>query len=117
MLAGAFLILTGLVWDGGDALAAKARASSQAFAAARAGAEALDRSALAQGSVSLDDAAARLAAQSSLAAAGTEGSIAITGTTVSVSVTASVPGGLLGLVGVHDLTVVGTAQAAAVPGS
>ena len=116
-LTGALFVLLGLVWAGGDALAAKARASSDAFAAARAGAEALSADALATGTVTLDPAAAVRAAQNTLAADSENGSVAVSGRTVSVTVRASVPGGLLGLVGIHDLQVSGAAQATATPGT
>ena len=116
-LTGALFVLLGLVWAGGDALAAKARASSDAFAAARAGAEALSADGLATGTVTLDPAAATQAAQNALAADGEAGTVAVNGRTVTVTVRTTVPGGLLGLVGIRDLTVSGDGQATATPGA
>ena len=116
-LTGALFVLLGLVWAGGDALAAKARASSDAFAAARAGAEALSADGLATGMVTLDPAAATQAAQNALAADGEAGTVAVNGRTVTVTVRTTVPGGLLGLVGIRDLTVSGDGKATATPGA
>jgi len=106
----------GLVAAGGAALAAKARAESQAFAAARAGAEALSPSSLATGHPVLDPAAAQTAAEKALAADDTAGQVQVAGRTVSVTVTAQVPGGLLVLVGVGSLHVTGSASSTATPG-
>ena len=111
LMAVGLLTIAGLVAAGGAALAAKARAYSDAFAAARAGAEALTPSSLALGRPSLDPAAAHSAAAAALASDHAEGAISVAGRTVSVTVSATTPGGLLGLVGIHSLAV--SAQAAA----
>ena len=116
VLTGALFVLLGLVWVGGEALTAKATASSDAFAAARAGAEALSGGSLSAGTVVLDPAAAQSAAEDSLAAAGVQGRVAVTGRVVSVTVTSEVPGGLLGMVGIRSLVVSGAAAASATPG-
>jgi hypothetical protein len=116
VLATGLFATVGLVTSGGAAMAAHARAESQAFAAARAGAEALSAGSLATGTPTLDVNAARDAASRSLAADGAAGEIGVAGRTVSVTVRAQVPGGLLALVGIHALDVAGSARATATPG-
>ena len=86
VLASALLAVVGLVWAGGDALAAKARAQSEAFAAARAGAQAVSTAGLAAGTVVLDPVAANQAAEAVLGAAGANGVVSVSGRTVSVTV-------------------------------
>ena len=117
VLASALLAVVGLVWAGGDALAAKARAQSEAFAAARAGAQAVSGAGLAAGTVVLDPVAANQAAEAVLGAAGANGVVSVSGRTVSVTVSASVPGELLSLVGIATLEVRGSASATATPGT
>lgn len=116
VLATALFALVGLVWAGGAALAAKSKAESQAFAAARAGAEALSASSLATGTPTLDPLAAQTAAEHSLSAEGAQGDVGVSGRTVSVTVRAQAPGGLLGIVGISSLAVSGSANATATPG-
>ena len=116
VLATGLFATAGLVAAGGAALAAKARAESQAFAAARAGAEALSASSLATGHPVLDPAAAQAAAEGALTADDTAGYVQVAGRTVSVTVTAQVPGGLLSLVGVGSLHVSGSASSTATAG-
>lgn len=117
VLAGALFACAGLVAAGGEALAVKARAESQAFAAARAGAEALAPSSLAAGTPELDGSTAYDAAAQSLARDGARGEVSVAGQTVAVTVHADVDGGLLALVGVRTLTVSGSARASVVTGS
>ena len=116
VLATGLFATAGLVASGGAALAAKARAESQAFAAARAGAEALSASSLATGRPVLDPTSAQAAAQRALAADSTNGQVHVTGRTVAVTVIAAVPGGLLDLVGIGSLHVTGSASATATSG-
>ena len=116
VLATGLFALVGLVTAGAAAMAAHARAESEAFAAARAGAEALSAGSLATGNPTLDPAAATAAVTRSLSAEGTTGDVGIAGRTVSVTVRARVPGGLLALVGVRTLDVTGSAHATATSG-
>lgn len=116
MLASALFGLVGLVAAGGGALAAKAKAESQAFAAARAGAEAISASSLAAGTPVLDPLAAQAAAERAMQVGGAQGDVGVEGRTVSVTVRAQVPGGLLALVGVTRLDVSGSARATATEG-
>lgn len=112
----ALLALAGLVVDGGRALAARAAADAVAEQAARAGAGALDVGALHRGGVLLDPSAAVAAADGSLAAAGWTGTASATSTTVDVTVWTTVPTDLLGIVGIHALSVRVTATATVVHG-
>lgn len=112
-LAGALLLLTGLVVDGGRAISARLQALDDAQQAARVGAEMLSPNSLRGGGSVLDPTAATAAAQAFLAAAGTSGHVSITGTQVHVTVTTTVQTPILGIVNVHALTVSesGSAQA------
>jgi Flp pilus assembly protein TadG len=108
----ALLVLVGLVADGGMALAAKAKASSDAREAARAGADALSPAALElRGTPVIDQHLAFNAAQAALGAEGAQGTVNVAGRTVTVQVTHSTPSVLLGAVGVHVLTVNATESA------
>ena len=108
----ALLVLVGLVADGGTALAAKAKASSDARQAARAGADALSPAALElRGAPVIDQHQAFSAAQAALGAEDVQGTVSVAGRTVTVHVTHSTPSVLLGAVGVHVLTVSATESA------
>ena len=110
----ALLLLAGLTIDGGRAISARLRALDEAQQAARSGAEMLDLQALrSTGTTTLDPSAAQQAAQSYLAATGDSGQVTVAGDTVDVIVTVSVPTQILGLVGVHDLTVTESGSATA----
>ena len=106
------LVLAGLVLDGGLALGAKVRASGQAEAAARAGAQAIDLATYrATGAVRLLPAEAAAAAQGYLATVGAAGTVTVSSDTVTVTVTASQNTQLLGLAGISSLSVHGTGSA------
>ncbi|WP_245849106.1 pilus assembly protein TadG-related protein [Lentzea kentuckyensis] len=106
------LVLAGLVLDGGLALGAKVRASGQAEAAARAGAQAIDLAVYrATGAFRLLPAEAAAAAQDHLATVGATGTVTVSGDTVTVTVTASQTTQLLGLAGISSLSVKGTGSA------
>jgi hypothetical protein len=111
----AILAAAGLVYDGGEALGAKGRAIADAYGAARAGADALDRAALAQGGPPVPDrGAAQLAARRFLIQAGvdpTRAVVAVTGDAVTVQVSIRQPTRILGVVGIGDLTVSGHGSA------
>jgi hypothetical protein len=99
------------------ALAAKAKASSDAREAARAGADALSPAALElHGTAVIDQHQALSAAQAALGAEGASGTVSVAGHTVTVHVTHSTPSVLLGAVGVHVLTVGATESATAQEG-
>ena len=110
----ALLLLAGLTIDGGRAISARLRALDEAQQAARSGAEMLDVQALRSSvTTTLDPSAAQQAARSYLTATGDSGQVTVAGDTVDVTVTVSVPTQILGLVGVHDLTVTETVTATA----
>ena len=111
-LLAAILALAGLTLDGGLALAAKIRATGQAEAAARTGAQALDLGAYrATGAVRLVPTQAAAQARSYLATVGATGTVTVSGDTATVTVTATHPTQLLGLVGIRALSVHGSASA------
>lgn len=113
----ALMLMAGLVIDGGLALAAKVRAIDEAQAAARAGAQALDlRAYRTSDTVVLDPARAAAAARSYLSSTGDSGQVRVSGDTVFVTVTIAQPTQILGLAGLHALTVTGSGTATAVRG-
>jgi Flp pilus assembly protein TadG len=113
----ALMLMAGLVIDGGLALAAKVRAIDEAQAAARAGAQALDlRAYRTSNTVVLDPARASAAARSYLSSTGDSGQVRVSGDTVFVTVTIAQPTQILGLAGLHALTVTGSGTATAVRG-
>ena len=113
----ALLVMTGLVLDGGLALAAKVQAIDDAQAAARAGAQAIDiplyRS---TGQITLDPTEAAADAETFLAQSGHTGTVTVNGDQVSVTVTISQPTQLLSLAGVTHITVSGSGTATAEQG-
>ena len=113
----ALLVMTGLVLDGGLALAAKVQAIDDAQAAARAGAQAIDiplyRS---TGQITLDPTEAAADAETFLAQSGHTGTVAVTGDQVTVTVSVTQPTQILSIVGVDQLTVSGTGSATALQG-
>jgi Flp pilus assembly protein TadG len=111
-IAPAILLCTGLVLDGGLALAAKTRAIGEAQEASRAGAQKIDLAAYrADGTLRLAPHEADAAARAFLTAAGRSGTVSVAGNTVNVTVTVSQPTQLLGLFGIDSLTVTGSGQA------
>lgn len=113
----ALLVVAGMVTDGGNALAAKSRDGQDAFAAARAGANALPVGSIHGGqALSLNPYAATQAAQAALAADGHHGSVVVSGVTVRVTVTSDEPTVLLGLVGIGHMVVSASSAASAVAG-
>jgi Flp pilus assembly protein TadG len=113
----ALLLMAGLVIDGGLALAAKVRAIDEAQAAARAGAQSLDlRAYRTRNTVVLDPVRAAVAARAYLTATGDSGQVRVAGDQVFVTVTIAQPTQILGLVGLHSLTVTGSGTATAVRG-
>jgi hypothetical protein len=113
----AIVMFAGLVLDGGLGLSAKVRAIDEAQEAARTGAQALDLAAYRRdGTVRLLPAQARALARHYLATTGDTGKVTATTEAVTVTVTARQHTQLLGLFGLHTLTVTGTAAAHPVHG-
>lgn len=116
VLAVALFALAGLAVDGGRALAADQQAAAVAEEAARAGSQALSVSGLRSGIVTIDPAAAVLAAQRVLAAADLSGSVSVGTGTVRVQVTDAIPTTMLGIVGITSMSVHAAATATDVHG-
>jgi Flp pilus assembly protein TadG len=113
----ALLLMAGLVVDGGRGLSAQLRATDEAQAAARAGAEQINLDAYrADGSLVLDSGNATSAAQAYLAATGDNGTVSVQGNNVLVTVHISVTTDLLGIVGLHTLSESGSGKAQAQQG-
>ncbi|WP_068927467.1 hypothetical protein [Planobispora rosea] len=113
-IAGALILLAGLVVDGGLALAARVRAINEAQEAARSGAQQLDLSAYRRdGTVRLDPDRARAAALAYVAATPDTATVEVSGGTVTVVVRAVQPAQILGLAGVGSFRVSGRASATA----
>jgi hypothetical protein len=113
----ALIAMAGLVFDGGDILAAHRRADDEAAGAARAAAQAVSQSdLLGAGTVVLDPTRARAAAFAYLARTGHSGVVDVSGNTVHVTVAFRQPVQILGIVGVGSATVHGEASALAVRG-
>jgi Flp pilus assembly protein TadG len=117
VVTSALLVMCGLVFDGGAALAAKGRAADVAQQAARAGADALDADTLYRGggagALRAQRAAAVAEARAVLAAAGVTGDATVTAEGVTVTATSTRPTAILTIIGVDEVT--GTATADAVP--
>ena len=114
VLAFGLLTMVGLVIDGGAKLTAQRRANHLAEQAARAGAQALDMTALRDGRAVLDPSPARAATSDYLAAAGHPRQhyrVTVDSETIIVTVTDRQPTAVLGLVGVHHLDITGRGQA------
>lgn len=108
----ALLVVAGLVFDGGNMLAARREASNVAESAARAGAQALDEStARAGGGIRLDPGGALWRAEAYLAAAGYHGTVAIEDQSVVVAVTIDQRLFILGVAGLTDISVTGRGSA------
>lgn len=104
-LALGLLLFIGLAVDGGRAVSARLQALDQAQQAARVGAQMLNTSSLHNASAVVDPSAATTAARAYLAAAGSTGQVTVNGGQVSVTVSRTVQTFILGIVGMHTLTV------------
>ncbi|MYW90487.1 hypothetical protein G3I59_32250 [Amycolatopsis rubida] len=112
VLVTAIIAFSGLVLDGGLALAGKIRAIGEAQEAARAGAQAIDLSTYRSvGALRLVPRQATILARQYLAAAGDSGTVSVADNTVTVTVTVSQSTQLLGFVGIGSITVTGTGKA------
>jgi len=113
----ALLAVAGLVYDGGQILAAHRRAFNEAEAAARAGAQAVDLDALRAGEgVRLDPAEAEQRALEYLAGLGHEGTVDVEGDVVRVTVTVEQPLAILSAFGLGPERIEGEGRARAVRG-
>ncbi|MFZ5872256.1 MAG: pilus assembly protein TadG-related protein [Actinomycetota bacterium] len=113
------MVLAGLVVDGGAKVRALQRADRLAAEAGRAGGQAIDVPAAITGDApTIDTRAAVQAAQLYLRANGVTGevSVADAGDSLTVNVTTSADTVFLGMVGVHTMTVRGTATVSLVRG-
>lgn len=109
------LLLAALLFDGGQAMTAKADAWSVAQQAARRGADQLDLATLrGSGEVRINPAAAEDAASDWLTQAGVTGSVSATVEQVTVTVTVTEQPVLLSAVGVDRYTLSATATAEAI---
>lgn len=108
----ALLLFAGLVLDGGLTLAAKVQAIDEAQAAARAGAGQINLTAYRTGGHEvLDQAAASRAARAYLVATGHTGTVQVAGDQVTVTVHITQRTQILGIAGIHALSVTGTGSA------
>jgi protein-disulfide isomerase-like protein with CxxC motif len=111
------LALAGLVVDGGAKVRAVQRADRLAAEAARAAGQAIDVAGVLEGrDVRVDRRAALVAAESYLHASGVDGSARVIdgGSGIAVTTTTSAPTVFLGLIGVPQFTVHGSAEVALV---
>ena len=119
-MTAALIAAIGLVFDGGEALAVKGQAISDAYGAARAGAEALDQDQFARGGPAKPNGAAAVSAASTfLSAAGVpagQATVAVNGAVVTVTVRLTSPATILGAVGASSFRVTGSGSARAIYG-
>lgn len=99
------LLIAGLVFDGGRLLAARREVQDAAQDAARAGAQAIDVTAVRDGTTTLDQADAAAAARTWLSSEGEVGTVTVDADAVSVSVSRTVPLALLAAAGIPSRTV------------
>jgi Flp pilus assembly protein TadG len=112
VLVPGLLLIIGLAVDGGAKVQATQRANAIADEAARAGGQALDRSAALTGDVRVDVAAAVAAAQDYLDRNDVPGTVTVVDAdTLAVTTTITEPTVLLGLIGIDTLTVDGSGTA------
>lgn len=112
------LLVAGLVVDGGAKIRGLQRADRIAAEAARTAGQVIDSPAAIDGQPpTLDAAAAAAAAQRYLAGRGVTGTVTRTGgRALAVTVTVHEPTVFLGLIGIRDFTVTGSAEVLLVPG-
>ncbi len=117
ILAAVLVMLAGLTYDGAQILIARREASTLAFEAARAGAQAVSTEAMYRetGNVVVDPSLARMAASEFLGQH-QEWSISVKGDTVSTTVWLIQPLQILSMLGIDSRRVAGTATARAVQG-
>ena len=112
VLVPGLLLIIGLAVDGGAKVQATQRANALADEAARAGGQAIDRSAALAGEVRVDTAAAVAAAHAYLDRNDVRGTVnVIDADTLSVTTTITEPTIFLGLIGITTMTVDGSGTA------
>lgn len=117
VLALPLVAMAGLLADGGGVLAAHQQAVADAFEAARAGAQAIDISALrSSDALVLEQGEARAQATAYLSAVGEGGKVSVQGDSVTVTVSVQHSLVVLSLFGLGPVTVTGTATATAIQG-
>jgi Putative Flp pilus-assembly TadE/G-like len=113
----ALIAMAGLVFDGGNILAAHRRADNEAEGAARAAAQQVSpASLLGSDAVRIDPNLVQVAADRYLAPTGHRGVVLVDGDRVSVTVTFAQPLQILGIAGLASATVRGSGSARAVRG-
>lgn len=110
VFAFAFIVLSGLVYDFGRAVAAQVTAFDEAQQAGRMAAQALNAGDLRNNILTTTPGQAIAYAEAYITASGDTGTVTITGQTITVSVVRHQPTSLLALVGVGEITVTGTAS-------
>jgi hypothetical protein len=110
VFAACFLVLGGLVYDAGRAMAAKTSAIDTAQQAARTAAQALNAGDLRNNVLATTPGQAIADAEAYIATSGDTGTVTITGNQITVSVIQHQSTSLLALVGVGEITVAGTAS-------
>ena len=116
VLMSSLFLASGLAYDGGQILAARREAIDVAGAAARAGAQQLDVTALRSGTLTIDNNAAIRSASDYLRAHGYEGNAAVVAGEVHVTVTITRQLAILAAVGISERTVTGIGTARPVRG-
>jgi len=117
VMIGALIVLAGLVFDGGRALAGRVTALDEAQEAARVGAQQIDLATFrATGAAILNDNAAVTAAQGYLASTGDTGTATVNGDAVTVTVTHHQSTQILSIIGIGSFTEHATATATAEQG-
>jgi hypothetical protein len=104
-------VLIGLVVDSGRAISARSAAMSEAQQAARVGAGQISIGSLRVGQVDIDPADAIRASTEYLASIGQSGSTSVVGQTVTVHINDEEPTVILGIIGIHQISISVTASA------
>jgi Flp pilus assembly protein TadG len=113
----ALVAVAGLVFDGGNIIAAHRRADNESAGAARAAAQELSASSLlASGTVRIDPTRVQAAVDKYLAPTRHSGVVHVDGDRVTVTVTFDQPMQILGIVGIFSVSVRGQGTAHAVRG-
>lgn len=113
----ALIVMSGLVFDGGNILAGHREADAEAEGAARAGAQQVAPHALHAGRVEIDPITVQKSVDAYLAPYHHRGVVAFSGDVVKVTVTFVVTMQILSIVGVQSRTVTGTGTATALEGT
>ena len=109
VLAATFIVLSGLIYDAGLAMAAKTSTITEAQQAARTAAQALNPQDLRDGILTTTPGQAETEAEAYLTAAGDTGTVQVEGDQITVTVVHHQSTAILGLIGISQITVTGTA--------